>query len=81
MTDYKKDNKTAPAIFGRVDYEDVAGKHYWTTICRCYEIESSGCPGASKEMWLGRKVHAMAESTSRCLRIHLCAACDGSMTL
>jgi hypothetical protein len=45
MTDYKKDNKKAPAIFGRVDYEDAAGKHYWTTICRYYEIEFLGLSG------------------------------------
>lgn len=45
-------------------------------IAHLYLISALGL-----QMWLGRKVHAMAESTSRCPRIHLCAACDGSMTL
>jgi hypothetical protein len=41
MTDYKKNNLSAPAFLGRVDYEDVAGRRYWTTTCRYYEIENN----------------------------------------
>jgi hypothetical protein len=39
QTDYKK---YAPAIFGRVDYEDEDGHAYWTTLCLYYEVALSG---------------------------------------
>ena len=45
MTDYKQ---AAPAIFGRVDYEDASGNGYWTTICRYYEVAFSNLSSCSK---------------------------------
>ena len=40
----------APAIFGRVDYEDSSGSGYWTTVCRYYEIAFqllASCPNGN----------------------------------
>ncbi len=37
-----------PAIFGRVDYEDVHGNHYWTTMCRYYEKQFLGLSACSE---------------------------------
>lgn len=52
MTDYKK---TAPAIFGRVDYEDTDGNQYWTTICRYYEVAYSTLSSCSQGNDVGTK--------------------------
>ena len=45
MTDFPK---TAPAIFGRVDYRDQHGNRYWTTLCRYYEKAFSGLSACSE---------------------------------
>ncbi len=45
MTDYKQ---SAPAIFGRADYEDADGDKYWTTICRYYEVAFSNLAACSQ---------------------------------
>jgi hypothetical protein len=40
------DIATAPAILGRVDYEDSSGRRYWTTMCRYYDnihFDLRGC--------------------------------------
>jgi hypothetical protein len=38
-TDYKTN---APAIFGRVDYEDENGRGYWTTLCQYSRLHFRG---------------------------------------
>jgi hypothetical protein len=45
----------APAIFGRVDYEDSSGNGYWTTVCRYYEIAFQLLASCSNGNAVGRK--------------------------
>ena len=52
QTDYKK---YAPAIFGRVDYEDEDGHPYWTTLCQYYEVAFSGLGTCSSGNSVGPK--------------------------
>jgi hypothetical protein len=52
MTDYKQ---SAPAIFGRVDYEDASGTRYWTTICRYYEVAFSNLSSCLKGDGAGKE--------------------------
>ena len=51
-TDYKTN---APAIFGRVDYEDEDGHGYWTTLCQYFEVAFSGLAACSAGNSAGNK--------------------------
>jgi hypothetical protein len=51
-TDYKTN---APAIFGRVDYEDENGRGYWTTVCQYFEVAFSGLAACSAGNSAGNK--------------------------
>jgi hypothetical protein len=51
-TDYKTH---APAIFGRVGYEDEGGHCYWTTLCEYFEVAFSGLAACSSGNSVGKK--------------------------
>jgi hypothetical protein len=51
-TDYKS---TAPAIFGRVDYEDEEGRSYWTTLRQYFEVAFSSLAACSSGNSAGKK--------------------------
>jgi hypothetical protein len=51
-TDYKTN---APAIFGRVDYEDENCHGYWTTLCQYFEVAFSGLAACAAGNSAGNK--------------------------